>query len=155
ANGGERIELAGLCSLKHMNGAAARFYADAFAAEPKLAEQLNSHRYNAACAAALAGCGQGKDADQLDEKERTRLRGQALAWLRADLGAMRGLLDQEPDPAPSAVKFGAALRRWQANPDLAGVRGAEALAKLPDVEREEWHKLWNDAADLLALAHAK
>jgi len=47
--------------------ASARFFSEAFAVEPKLAENLQaSHRYNAACAAALSGCGQGKDADKLD-----------------------------------------------------------------------------------------
>src|SRR5437763_2953473 len=48
----------------------------ALAADPR-----TSVHYNAACAAALAGCGQGKDADQSDEKERGRLRRQALDWL--------------------------------------------------------------------------
>ena len=48
-----------------------------------------SDRYNAACTAALAGCGQGVDADKLDAKERARLRQQALDWLRADLKAYR------------------------------------------------------------------
>ena len=46
-----------------LNCAAARFYEEAFAAQPKLADDLGAaHRYNAACAAALAGCGQSKDA---------------------------------------------------------------------------------------------
>jgi hypothetical protein len=36
--------------------AAARWYSEAFAAQPKLADDLNAgHRYEAACAAALAG----------------------------------------------------------------------------------------------------
>src|SRR5436190_14379891 len=33
---------------------------------------------NAACSAALAGCGKGKDAENLDDKEYTWLRGQSL-----------------------------------------------------------------------------
>jgi hypothetical protein len=41
------------------------------------------YRYNAACCAALAAGGQGKDADKLDDKERARLREQACDWLRA------------------------------------------------------------------------
>ena len=32
-----------------------------------------------------AGCGQGKDADQLHDEERAVLRRQALDWLRQDL----------------------------------------------------------------------
>ena len=43
-------------------------------------------------AAALAGCGQGYDAAQLDGQERSGWRKQALHWLRADLKAYGGLL---------------------------------------------------------------
>jgi tetratricopeptide (TPR) repeat protein/serine/threonine protein kinase len=156
ASPGERIELATLCALKHLNRASARFYEDAFAAQTKLADDLGaSHRYNAACAAALAGCGQGKDADQLDAKEKARLRGRALAWLRADLEAMGRLLDKGADPARSAAGVGTVLRHWQVDPDLAGVRGAEALGKLPEAERQAWKKLWDDAAGVLARAQAR
>ncbi len=59
----ERIQLAQICQMaKQLTAAAARFYTDAFAEQPKLAEEMNSHRYNAACAAALAGLrtGQGR-----------------------------------------------------------------------------------------------
>jgi hypothetical protein len=73
-------------SISKRYAASARLYADAFAAEPKLAADLNAeHLYNAACSAALAAAGQGEDAAKLDDKEKARLRKQALAWLRADL----------------------------------------------------------------------
>ena len=75
-----------VCRLKRRHVAAARLYADAFTADPKLADDLKAgHRYNAACSAALAAAGQGTDADKLDDQEHRRLRQQALAWLRADL----------------------------------------------------------------------
>jgi tetratricopeptide (TPR) repeat protein len=155
ASAGERVELAGLCALKRLHGAAARFYADAFAAEPKLAERLGSHRYNAACAAALAGCGQGQDADQLDSKERTRLRRQALEWLRADLAAWDRLLDRGPDQARAAARVARALQHWFGDANLAGVRGPEAFARLPESERRPWQQFWDDVAALLARARAK
>ncbi len=155
ASAAERIELAELCILKHLDGAAARFYEEAFAGQPKLAEEPNSHRYNAACAAALAGCGKGRDADQLDAKEKARLRGRALAWLRADLEAMGRLPNKGPDGARRAAGVGSVLQRWQVDRDLVGVRGAEALGKLPEAERPAWKKLWDDAADVLARAQAK
>jgi hypothetical protein len=155
ASAAERIELAELCIIKHLDGAAARFYEEAFAEQPKVAEGVNSHRYNAACAAALAAAGQGKDADQLDEKEKARLRGRALAWLRADLEAMGRLPDKGADPARLAAGVGTVLGHWQADPDLAGVRGAEALGKLPEAERQPWQKLWQDVADLLKPAQRK
>src|SRR5206468_10853885 len=56
--------------------------------KPALADDLKSwNRYNAACSAALAGCGQGNDVSGLDEKALARLRQQAMVWLRADLAA--------------------------------------------------------------------
>src|SRR5262249_19049276 len=84
--GAEAIELARLCQrYKQLPAAATRFYMEAFDAQPGLADDPRSpHRYNAACAAALAGCGQGKDTTSLDEKQRAQLRQQALAWLQAE-----------------------------------------------------------------------
>jgi hypothetical protein len=41
------------------------------------------------------------------------------------------------------------LRHWQEDTDLASVRDAAALGKLPESERIEWKKLWADVADLL------
>jgi tetratricopeptide (TPR) repeat protein len=128
---------------------AVRLFADAFAADAKL---MAANRYNAAAAAALAGCGQGKDADKLADKERARLRGQALDWLRADLVAWGQLLDKETEKPAHAVEV---LRYWLADADFAGVRGSEALAKLPESERADWQKLWNDVAELLKRAETK
>jgi tetratricopeptide (TPR) repeat protein len=154
----ERLALAGLCQRldKQLYAAAARWYAEAFAAQPSLADDLSSSRYNAACAAALAGCGRGKDVGGLDDKERGRLRRQALDWLRADLLAWRRLLDmldKEPDKACPAV--GQQLQHWLQDPDFNGVRGAAALAKLPEAERQPWQQLWADVADTLARSTAK
>jgi serine/threonine protein kinase/Flp pilus assembly protein TadD len=155
ASAAERIELAELCILKHQNGAASRFYEEAFAEQPKLAEALNAHRYNAARAAALTGCGKGKDANKLDDMEKARLRGRALAWLGADLKAWRRLANGEPDKVGSAATVTSVLQHWLADTDFAGVRGAEALARLPEAERQPWQKLWDDVATTLAQAQAK
>jgi tetratricopeptide (TPR) repeat protein/serine/threonine protein kinase len=152
----ERIGLAELCSLKRLHRSAARFYEEAFAAQPKLAEDRGAwHRYKAALAAALAGCGQGKDADKPDGEARARLRRQALGWLRGELEAWGRLLDNGPNQPRSAAAVTNILRHWQADPDLAGVRGPEALAKLPEVERQPWQKLWADTAEMLARAQKK
>jgi hypothetical protein len=126
--------------------AAFRFYRDAFAEQPALANDLQEqHRYNAACAAALAGCGQGEDADQTDDKERARLRQQALEWLRADLEARGKFLEKEPDKVrPVLVKT---MQHWQQDKDFAGVRG-DGLRKLPEAERQEWERLWQDVETL-------
>jgi serine/threonine-protein kinase len=92
---GEQLMLAKICQeCKKLYVAAARFYSDAFGANANLAEDLRSQaRYNAGCAAALAGCGKGEDAYILNDQERTRLRKQALDWLRADLAAWTKLAD--------------------------------------------------------------
>jgi tetratricopeptide (TPR) repeat protein len=147
ANAGERIELAELCAFKRLNRGALRFYEDAFAAQPTL---LAGHRYNAACAAALAGCGRGKDTVKLDDKERARLRRRALDWLCADLEAQGRLLDKEP--APAATNVAGQLQHWLADPDLVGVRETKELANLPPDEQDEWGCLWEDIAEQTARA---
>jgi serine/threonine-protein kinase len=132
--------------LQGLHGAAARLYSDVFAAEPKLAEAVSEGtRYYAARTAALAGCGQGKDAGKLDDKERARLRQQALTWLRAELMTWGKRLDKEPAKARADV-FNA-LRHWQQDSDFTGVRG-DAVDKLSQAERPPWRKLWVDVEEL-------
>ena len=143
----EQIELARMCHrYKKLYTAAVRLYSDAFTAQPLLAEDISSaNRYNAACAAALAGCGQGLDAGGLNRKDRTHLREQALGWLRADLIQWSKLLEKDPKQARARVRQ---LKQWQKDADLAGIRGAEALAKLPEAERHEWQQLWAEVAQM-------
>jgi tetratricopeptide (TPR) repeat protein len=155
ADPSECLGLALLCRMhKKRFTAAARFYGAAFAMQPKLAEDMQEgHRYNAACVAALAGSGQGEDAAKLDGAERSRLRQQALGWLRADLEASGKLLEKERDKSrPRVIEQ---LRHWLANPDLAGVHSEEALAKLPEAERAVWQKFWASVADMRARAEEK
>jgi hypothetical protein len=143
----ERIELAGLCSLKRLHHAEARFYAEAFA-QPKLADGLKAaHRYNAACAAALAAAGRGKDADKLDAPAQARLRQQALDWLKTDLQLWQQRTRSGQPAALQAVRR--TLSHWQTDPDLAGVRDAQTLARLAESERQHWQTLWADVAHVL------
>ena len=146
--------MAGLCSLKRLNGAAARLYEEAFAAEPKLAEDPSSSNCdNVACAAALAGCGRGLDADKIDARARGRLRRQALDWLHADRSAWDRLLEKEPDKVRQVIVQN--LKHWLEDPDLAGVRGSQALSMLPESESRPWQTLWTDLADTMARAQRK
>jgi tetratricopeptide (TPR) repeat protein len=145
----ECLALAQLCQMpaKKRYAAALRFYSEAFTDQPKLAEDLNTqHRYQAACAAALAGCGQGKDADKLDDKERARLRQQALDWLRADLKAYRQVMDKSAGKAGPAIAQ--RMQHWLQDNDFGGVRGEAALLKLPEAERPAWQKLWQEVEAL-------
>ncbi len=41
------------------------------------------------------------------------------------------------------------------DPDFNGVRGPDALVKLPEAERETWQQLWADVADMLARSQGK
>jgi hypothetical protein len=123
-------------------------YADAFQAEPALADDLQArHRYNAACCAALAAGGRGQDAAALAEGERTGLRRQAGTWLGADLAAWRRrVIDGNPRDRADAA---AALRHWQGDADLSGVRHPWSLLRLPADEQRQWQKLWADVGALL------
>jgi tetratricopeptide (TPR) repeat protein len=140
-----------LCHYKGLDGAATRFYGDAFSARPELADDLMSgQRYNAACYAARAGAGEVKDDPPPDEVARTRLRAQALAWLRADLEAWTRRAPEPMQAARDEVRV--KMRHWQTDPDLAGVRDAEPLARLPESERTAWTALWAEVDTLLAKA---
>ncbi len=155
ADVGERLALARICQLpcKSLHAAAVRFYTDAFAEQPTLADDLQHQpRYNAACAAALAGSGRGKDAGGLPDKDYVRLRTQALKWLRDDLAAWRKVLEKYADKARPAVAQ--QLAHWLEDTDFAGVRGPEALARLPETERNEWQRLWEEVEALRTKAAA-
>ncbi len=141
ADAAATVEFARLCNLKGFQAAAARLWVEAFRAEPRLAvnPQL-PHRYDAACAAALAGCGRGKDDPPPDAAARARWRRQALDWLEADLAAWSSLLETAPPRSRPAV-----LRRfqhWKADPDLAVLREPGGLADLPADERDACRALW-------------
>jgi serine/threonine-protein kinase len=144
-----QVQMAALAQqpYKQLYLTAARLYRDAFARQPRL---VAAHRYNAACAAALAGCGQGKDAAALDQMQRASWRQQALDWLRADLTAWARHLEAKTAQARAAAQQ--QLKHWQQDADFAGVRDPEALARLPEAERSAWQKLWTDVADTLATA---
>jgi serine/threonine-protein kinase len=148
ADNAERLALAQICYDTKRPAAAVRFWAEALAADPKLGDDRRAgHLYNAACAAALAGSGQGADDPKPDDTARARLRGQALDWLEAELAAWARVLDAGDPQARSVVAQD--LRHWQADPDLAGVRDRDALAKLPADERRAWAALWKDVDALL------
>jgi len=160
----ERLALLGVCESRGLYSAAARLCADTFEVDDGLADELTADclnraavegqvvdrvealssecRYVAARCAALAGCGIGRDAAGVSEAERARWRERARVWLRADLSAWattraRGA-DQERECATTM------LTQWLTEPDLAGVREADALRDLPADERAAWAALWTD-----------
>jgi len=145
----ETMGFAWLCYYKMLHGASARLWAEAFQAQPKLAEDMQAqNRYNAACAAALAGSGQGKDDPPLDDAAKARWRKQAVDWLKADLAAWSKLLGSGPPQARQSIPQ--TLQHWKADADLAGLRDQAALAKLPADEQKACRAVWAEVDALLA-----
>jgi len=66
-----------------------------------------------------------------------KLRRQALGWLQAEWATLGRLL--ESAPREDIVQT---LNSWRKDADLAGIRDAAALAKLPAAEAKEWQALW-------------
>ena len=111
------------------------------------------HRYNAACAAALASAGRGEDEPPPDDQAKAKLRQQAREWLQADLKERTRLLESgEPKARTDLLR---ALPHWKADVDLASIRDPEALAMLPEAERTEWQSLWAEVDALLKRAQEK
>ncbi|HEV3120832.1 MAG TPA: tetratricopeptide repeat protein [Isosphaeraceae bacterium] len=147
----EALGFAKLCQRKNLYGASARFWAEAFQSDRALADDANArNRYNAACAAALAGSGQAKSEPPLDLAAQARLRRQALDWLKAELAAWNTKTSgNDPQARAEAAET---LKWWQADTDLASVRGADALDRLPESERNDWQALWADVETVLKRA---
>jgi serine/threonine-protein kinase len=165
----ERLALLGICQFELRYSAAARLYADAFATDPHLADNLTAEclrrtrgyehpgdpieafnaacRYSAARCAARAGCGLGKDGAQLSGAERSRWRAQAREWLRADLAAWTKMLDSESGANRELAKN--MINHWQVDPDLAGLREPRSLEVLPPKEQKECLELWKEIGTLL------
>ena len=128
--------------------AAARFWGEAFAADPTRGIGRDSqHRYDAACAAALAAAGKGKDDPPPDADTKNRLRSQSLDWLKSELGEWgKVAASGAPHSGETLVEN---LQRWKNDLDLAGIRDLADLAKLPPVEQKPWTALWAEVDALL------
>jgi serine/threonine-protein kinase len=148
ADAAERMALATLCYEKGLHAAAARFRAEAFAADPKLAEDPKlAYRYSAASSAALAGSGKSRDEPPPDGAARADLRRQALEWLKAELAHQTTQLGSGTQQDRYDVRR--RLDRWKVDPDLVGIRDAAELARLPEAERSDWQALWTEVDALL------
>ena len=166
----ERLALLGICESEALYAAASRLCADAFAADPDLAERLTTQclrraaqesnksnrtealisgiRYRAARCAALAGYGLGKDGSQLGAAERAHSRRKALEWLRTDLLVLSETLDGGLPADRGLAKE--LLTLWQDEPDLAGLREPARLKMLAADERKVCLDLWAEVGTVLA-----
>ena len=116
-------------------------YAAAAAANPRLGDdRLAQHRYHAACSAALAGTSPGNDDPKLDDAAKAALRAKALGWMRLELDTWRTLRAHGTTDDQALVEK--TFAHWRSDPDLAGVRENDRLAKLPIDERSAWQAFW-------------
>ena len=147
----ERLAFAQMAYKRKHFAVAHRLWAEALESDPKLVDNRRAqHRYNAACAAALVAAGQDKNQPPPDDAANAKLRRQALDWLKAELTAWGKLLESGPSRArPAIIEV---LNHWKQDSDLASVRDALALAKLPEEEQKAWRALWAEVQSLLERA---
>jgi hypothetical protein len=115
-----------------------------------IAPRETSNRYNAALAAARAGCGPSDDASELTPDQRAALRTQALEWLRAGLVVFRKQAASTVWPEKLATDFH--LRLWLVESALARDRPGSTQLDLPTTERAARDELWRDVQDAILLA---
>jgi serine/threonine-protein kinase len=165
----ERLALVGACQFQGHYAAAARLYAEAFEADPDLADHLTTEcryrtlreelpeddrmepletecRYLAARCAALAGASRGKDGASLSATERARWRRQARQWLQADLAQWNKSLNAGSELDRDLAKK--MLTRWRVEPDLAVLLEPRGPDLFSADERKESFALWH-AVDLV------
>ncbi|MHC4940923.1 MAG: protein kinase domain-containing protein [Planctomycetota bacterium] len=92
-------------------------------------------RYDAACAAALAGTGRAKD----EVADPAEVRALSLGWLQKNLA--------ELEVKPTDV-IQRRLKHWKRDADLAGVR--DEIDKLPEAEQAAWRAFWKRVDEVLA-----
>lgn len=151
ANEAERLQLAQRAYEKSLPKTAVTLWSAALEANPKLGDDRQTpHRYNAACAAALAGCGKGRDDPPPSDDEKTQLRHQARDWLNAEVDAWSQLLEAANKDQRGAIA--GTLQHWKEDADLAGIRDDAELTRLPESERKAYLMLWADVDALLKKA---
>jgi formylglycine-generating enzyme required for sulfatase activity/tetratricopeptide (TPR) repeat protein len=150
ADNAERLQVAQIAYERKQFATATRLWAEALASDPKLGDDRQApHRYNAACAAALAAAGQGQDEARPDDDAKAKLRGQALDWLKAELLVSQKLFESgPPQDRPALLRT---LNYWHLDADLAGIRDAAGLANLPPDEQKQWQALWAQVPEVRAV----
>ena len=138
----ERLAMSAECQFRELHATRARLLAHVAdsGSDSDLAVRC---RGLAVVAAAVAGCGLGKDTPALSDTEREHWRMRARRWVRKQLtAAAAGGAEQ------AGIRGRMPLSSWLAAPELACVRDPAALSRLPAAERQEWTDLWEQARKL-------
>ncbi len=146
----ERLGIAEWCKIKKLYHTAASLYATAFAADPKLADDLRAgagHRYDAACFASLAAAGQGDDAAKLDDTKRST---PAATDPRLAEGRPGGLGQRSRlRPAPGSTGRRADSESLAEGPRPGRHPRRGSPGQTPADEQKAFTQLWADVAALL------
>jgi eukaryotic-like serine/threonine-protein kinase len=144
----ERLALTAACQDRGFHVKGARLWADVLASTPAL---LAEHGFDAAAAAALAGCGTGVDTQGLGEAERAAFRKQAVVWLNGQLDACEQKFAKRRQEDITSVHE--ALRPWRTSWKLVPLRDPAERARLPSDEQEACRKLWTRLGVVLERRH--
>ena len=142
--------------LKRLHRAAARFYEEAFAAEPKLADDLAPptattppapRPWPAAARARTPTSSTTRSAPACAARPWT---GCGPTWRRA-----RQLLDKEAEQGPLDGRVAKTCSTGWRTPTSPACAGRRRWPSCPRPNGKPWQKLWDDVADTLARAQAK
>ncbi len=150
----ESLRLAYRASETGRKAVSARLFAEAFSSDPSLVENRQfHHRYNAACAAALAASGKSNDDPPVDVPAHTNLRQQSLAWLESELATWTKRLEAGSNESKDAVAK--TMDLWKSDAELSSIRDLKELAKLSDEQRDAFNKFWSNVDQLLEKSRGK
>ncbi len=138
-----------LCENYRWFAGAARIYARALAGHAgRLPEASPSHYFRAARFAVIAGTSSTDDKPPLGPADQAQLRAQALLWMRFELADWKRKIT--PTAPEARLRAGDVFRLWLQDAEFARVRSREALAKLPEPERDAWQAFWREVDACLA-----
>ena len=147
------LYLSRVCRNRQLYAGQATLFRAYFEASPSSASNLAAQlRFFAARAAALAGCGVGKDASSLTADQRQEWRKQSQRWLRDDLALLKQRLAKKQITEEGVRNT---LRQWTTEPDLSCVREITEIMKLPKEEQRDWLQLWTDVVALIQNTETK
>lgn len=134
----ETLMLAETCRHRRQSSDAVRFYREAFADQPSLAENADrQYRFHAARTALLAA---RHETELGNETAASQFRSQAREWLLADVRAAKLLVAENPS---QQLKARSRLTSWKADPALSGVLDV-VVHTLPAAEHAPWREFWNE-----------